>query len=138
MPPPQMTIFNAPSREECIARRERTNTPLQALMLLNEAEYLNAARHLALKMLTEPTTPAADRIGWIYETITAYEPTETQRELLLNLLADLETTYAGSPELAADLCGDAELPRHVSAEQLAAWTMVASGIYNLDLTKTKQ
>ncbi len=47
MPPPQMTILNAPSREACIARRERTNTPLQALLLMNEPEYLKAAQHLA-------------------------------------------------------------------------------------------
>ena len=76
MPPPQMTIFNAPSREECIARRERTNTPLQALLLLNEEEYLKAARRLAASALEADHGDAAKRVNLIYETITAQLPSE--------------------------------------------------------------
>jgi hypothetical protein len=138
MPPPQMTIFNAPSREECIARRERTNTPLQALLLLNESEYLKAARHLALTMFEQPLEGKSDRIEWLFETITAYEPSQADRKVLEELLSDLEALYADSPQLAGELCGDLELPQGLSADQLAAWTMLASSIYNLDLVKTRQ
>ncbi|MGY8687302.1 MAG: DUF1553 domain-containing protein, partial [Verrucomicrobiales bacterium] len=66
MPPPQMTILNAPSREACIARRERTNTPLQALLLLNEQEYVKAARHLAYQVLTQSESTSAERLDVIY------------------------------------------------------------------------
>ncbi|MCA9031875.1 MAG: DUF1553 domain-containing protein, partial [Planctomycetaceae bacterium] len=68
MPPPQMTILNAPSREECIARRERTNTPLQALLLLNETEYLKAARQLALNILTDSSISPENRFDAVVET----------------------------------------------------------------------
>ena len=63
MPPPQMTILDAPSREACIARRERTNTPLQSLLLMNEPEYLKAARHLAHNTIADRSLDAADRVG---------------------------------------------------------------------------
>ena len=135
MPPPQMTILNAPSREECTARRERTNTPLQALLLMNEAEYLRAARHLAAKILSGPEKKTTARIDAIYETITSQLPNSTEREAFLKLVTDLETLYAKSPDLATELVGKAG--QHPPAE-LAAWTMMASAVYNLDITKSRQ
>lgn len=138
MPPPQMTIFNAPSREECIARRERTNTPLQALMLLNETEYLKSSRHLSLQMLNQTELSDSERIDHLYECVTSYHPSAPQRESLLKLLGDLESTYKQSPDLSVELCDGVTLPETVSSEQLAAWTMLTSTIYNLDLTKTRQ
>jgi hypothetical protein len=138
MPPPQMTILNAPSREACIARRERTNTPLQALLLLNEAEYLKAARHLARQVLASENRPDPERITIIYETITSQLPSPEQLESLQSLLTDLQTIYAGKPELVNQLCGDESPPAGVTAAQWCAWTMVASAAYNLDITKTRQ
>ncbi len=138
MPPPQMTIFNAPTREECIARRERTNTPLQALIMLNESEYLKAARQLATNVLAEKGLDDGQRVDVIYETITACELSPSNRDSLIKLLADLRASYGKATDLAADLCGETELPGGVIAEELAAWTMLASTIYNLDLAKTRQ
>ena len=139
MPPPQMTILNAPSREECIARRERTNTPLQALLLLNEEEYLKAARHLASSVLDEKIqSDRAERINVIYETITSYLPSDTERKTLEQLVTDLESIYEESPELAAELCGEETFPAQVTPARCAAWTMLTSTIYNLDITKTRQ
>lgn len=137
MPPPQMSIFNAPSREECIARRERTNTPLQALLLLNETEYLKAAGHLAQKVLASESDNE-QRLNKVYETITTRLPDESAAKSLLSLASDLEAMYAESPELAVELCGEVELTNDTTVSQLAAWTMVASAIYNLDITKTRQ
>lgn len=137
MPPPQMSIFNAPSREECIARRERTNTPLQALLLLNETEYLKAARHLASHALATESDNL-QRLSMIYETITAQLPDQLIQKSLVTLVNDLEAMYAKSPELAAQMCADAKLTDGVTREQLAAWAMVASTVYNLDITKTRQ
>ena len=134
MPPPQMTILNAPTREECTARRERTNTPLQALLLFNEEEYLKAARHLAANILSN-SKETSGRIDAIYETITSQLPNSTERESFLKLITDLEALYRKSPDLAAKLIGDAK--EHPPAE-LAAWTMLASAVYNLDISKTRQ
>jgi hypothetical protein len=138
MPPPQMTIFNAPSREECIARRERTNTPLQALLLLNETEYLKASQQLAASVLGEHPGDSGKRIDLIYETITSHLPSDSERESLRKLLGDLETAYEQSPDKAAELCGECVVPAEVSCGQLAAWTVLTSTIYNLDITRTRQ
>jgi hypothetical protein len=138
MPPPQMTILNAPSREACIARRERTNTPLQALLLLNEQEYLKAARHLGLQVLGNSTAKRDDRLTMVYETITSALPDAQEKATLQKALADLIALYQGQPELAEQLCDGVESPPSVEAPELAAWTMLISSLYNLDITKTRQ
>lgn len=136
MPPPQMTILNAPTREACTARRERTNTPLQALLLLNESEYLRAARHLAHASLTEsPSLRTEQRIAWLYETITSHLPDAKETKALHEAFEELKTLYAATPELAIDLCEGVDTK---DASRLAAWTMVTSALYNLDVTKTRQ
>ncbi|MEZ5944493.1 MAG: DUF1553 domain-containing protein [Planctomycetaceae bacterium] len=138
MPPPQMTILNAPSREECIARRERTNTPLQALLLLNETEYLKAARQLALNILADESISSENRLDAMAETVTTQLPSDSERTAYQHLITDLTDIYSKSPELANQLCQGVELPDGVSAPELSAWTMLASTLYNLDVTKTRQ
>lgn len=138
MPPPQMTILNAPTREECTARRERTNTPLQALLLLNEAEYLRLASHLAREVLAQPNGTATKRIDAIYETITSQLPSVTERQSFLKLVTDLESLYRKSPKLADEMLGDQSPPEKNSRAELAAWTMLTSAVYNLDVTKNRQ
>jgi hypothetical protein len=137
MPPPQMTILNAPSREFCIARRERTNTPLQALLLMNELEYLKAARHLAREMIEDRSLSPADRLAVVYETITSKLPDAGETQEFLELVEDLETMYRDNTNLADDLCEGVALQKGVSSSELAAWTMLVSTIYNLDITKTR-
>jgi hypothetical protein len=128
LPPPQMTILNAPTRESCIARRERTNTPLQALLLMNETEYLKAARHFAERVLRENPK---DRLDFAYETITSQVPDEEEAETLQGLLEELKVSYEAKPELATSLTDGDNV-------ELAAWTMVINTLYNLDITKTRQ
>ena len=137
MPPPQMTILNAPSREACIARRERTNTPLQALLLMNEPEYLKAARHLAHATLADRSASASDRLAIVHETITSQLPDADEAETFLAMLTDLDAIYRADSSLAEQLCEDVALHDGVSAAELAAWTMLVSTIYNLDITKTR-
>ena len=135
MPPPQMTILNAPIRDACVARRERTNTPSQALLLLNEGEYIKAARNLALKTLALDKLDAAGRIEHAYETITSRLPDESERAILLELVADLRKSYNENPALAEEIC------RGVTTDEkprLAAWTVLVNAIYNLDITKTRE
>ena len=132
LPPPQMAILNAPSREFCTARRERTNTPLQALLLMNEPEYLAAARHLARTSLAEESDPAA-RLERIVETITSHLPDEEERAVLRSFTQETRELYAASPELTAELCGDEE-----PSAELAAWTLLVSAVHNLDRTRTRE
>ena len=137
MPPPQMTILNAPSREACIARRERTNTPLQALLLMNETEYLKAARHLAHETIADRSLSPADRLAAVYETITSRLPDADETETFLKMVEDLGTIYRDNSSLADQLCEGFQLHDGVSPADLAAWTMLVSTIYNLDITKTR-
>lgn len=139
MPPPQMTIMNAPIRDACISRRERTNTPTQALLMLNEPQYLLAARSLALIVLSDQELrQEEDRLKVAYETITSKLPDAEEVESLVNLLEDLETFYRLKPELADALCQGSQLPETISKFQLAGWSMVVSTLYNLDITKTRE
>jgi hypothetical protein len=137
MAPPQMTIFNAPTREACTARRERTNTPLQALLLLNEKEYMKAARHLASRLMENKEINDRERLSQIYETITSRELDETELKNLLQLKKDLENMYAKDFDSAKALTEGTVLKSDNQIIQLASWTIIANTIYNLDITKTR-
>ena len=137
MPPPQMTLLNAPNRDACIARRERTNTSSQALLLLNETEYLKAARALAQKTMTQKLDSDEARLAFAYETVTAQLPDDRERAILLPLVKNLRTRYIAEPALAAKLCEGLDLPADAQA-QLAAWTVLVNTLYNLDITKTRE
>ena len=134
LPPPQMTILNAPTREACIARRERTNTPLQALLLMNEPEYMRAASQLAAKTLKQP---ANQRVAFAYETITSQLPDDEDAATLSKAVEDLKRLYGEKPELAESLVG-AQTIEGVARAEHAAWTMLINALYNLDITKQRQ
>lgn len=130
-PPPQMSTFDAPSRESCTARRERTNTPLQALVLLNETQYVEAANRLAKRMLAVDGLSSVDQqASWLFETVTCRFPSDRELQELVALLNDMKTYYASQSDLAAKL-GD------TSDASEAAWTIVASTILNLDEVVSK-
>jgi hypothetical protein len=125
-PPPQMATFDAPSRESCTARRERTNTPLQALLMMNETQYVEAAQHLAKRALAvERFKDDAERIEWLFQTVTARMPSELESSQLQSLLQDTAAYYNQDPTLATKLVG-------TSDDEEAAWTIVASTLLNLD------
>lgn len=136
MPPPQMTILNAPIRDACIARRERTNTPAQALLLLNESQYLKAARHLAQHTLAQPKLDTDARLAFAYESVTGQLPDEKETQILRTMVDDLVKKYRATPALAAELCKDVKLDSDDARAELAAWTIVGNVLYNLDITKT--
>ena len=118
-PPPTMSIFNAPNRETCIARRERTNTPLQALVLMNEEQFFDAARKLAAKTL-EAETGDADRLNHAFEKLTARPCTTQEMQLLLSSLEGFRKYFKGAPD-----------------PELRAWTLVMNSLMNLDIVKNK-
>jgi hypothetical protein len=138
MPPPQMTILNAPIRDACIARRERTNTPSQALLLLNESEYLKAARNLAQNLLALKHDPATHRLDFAYETVTSKLPDERERAILSALLDNLLEGYLTNPALADEICSGVNLEDAEKKAKLAAWTVFVNTLYNLDITKTRE
>jgi hypothetical protein len=119
-PPPTMSIFNAPNRETCIARRERTNTPLQALVLMNEEQFFDAARKLATRTL-EAEVGDADRLNLAFERLTARPCTTKEMQLLLASLEGLRKHYQDAPD-----------------SELRAWTLVMNSLMNLDIVKNKQ
>jgi hypothetical protein len=138
MPPPQMTILNAPIRDACVARRERTNTPTQALLLLNEGEYLKAARSLARKALEVEATDVSKRLAFAYETVTSKLPDEKERQLLSDLVRNLQKNYLEQPALADAICQGVNVGDGQKKAQLAAWTVLVNALYNLDITKTRE
>ena len=138
-PPPQMTTFDAPSRESCLVRRERTNTPLQALLMLNEPQFIEAARALAERTLRERGRGADDRLAYMFRLVASRSPDTKDLAELSAALSDLTAHYTKEPEAAKQLIAAGETrpdPRFDPAE-LAAWTMIGNVILNLDEVITK-
>ena len=138
-PPPQMTTFDAPSREACQVRRERTNTPLQALLLMNEPQFIEAARGLAERVLRDDRYSTDDRLTAMCRIITSRRPDTKDLAELRSTLEDLTAHYKSQPGAAKQLLATAEAAPgpHEDAARLAAWTMIANVILNLDEAITK-
>ncbi len=139
VPPPTLSTFDAPDREKCTVRRARTNTPLQALILMNDPTYVEAARNLAEHVLKTESDDTA-RLTLAYRRATAREPSANEKDVLLTFLHQQAEDYRMNPDAAAELLGVGEAPydAHLDKEQLAAWTMLSSTILNLDETITKE
>jgi hypothetical protein len=137
-PPPALATFDAPDRETCTVRRARTNTPLQALVLLNDPTYVEAARKLAERLMNEAGSRDA-RIALAFRLATARPPRPAERALLVALFEKSLTDYRAQPQAAMKLLQVGEAPRGegLDVTELAAWTMVASTILNLDETVTR-
>lgn len=140
--PPSMLLFDAPNREVCTIKRSRTNTPLQALSLLNEVTFVEAARKLAVRMLTQGGDSDEDRLVFGFQLVTTRQPTSEERQLLLAGLQQDRERFAQHPEAAAELLnvGKSEV---VSDAQLtpaehAAWTLTANVLLNLDEVVTRE
>jgi hypothetical protein len=139
VPPPELSAFDAPDREKCTARRIPTNTPLQALVLLNDPTYVEAARVLAERGFGEGPAETRARIGWIFREATSRRPSPEETRVLVELLERRLEHYRQKPAEAAQLIAiGASQPAKVDPSELAAWTTVASTILNLDETITKE
>jgi len=137
-PPPQMSTFDAPDRETCTVRRPRTNTPLQALVLLNDPTYIEASRKFAERLLNR-TGSDADRVAWAFRLATARIPSAQEKAILLRVLEQQRAHYQANRQAAEELLATGEAPRDLTldAAELAAWTLLSSTILNLDETVTK-
>ncbi len=138
-PPPSMTVFDAPSREQCRARRERTNTPLQALVTMNDPQYFESARQLGYRILHEGGAADSARLAYGFKLVTSRAPIEKEQAILKKTFDDLKSRYVADPEAAkkAITVGESKVPAEVPAVELAAYTMLASLLLNLDESVTK-
>ena len=139
-PPPQMSTFDAPSREVCAVRREQTNTPLQALLLMNDPQYVEAARHFAVRILSESEGDVQQRVAWAFERAVARPPSPQELAELVSVYNDISTTYHTDQDAAEALITIGESPPQpqYEASELATWTMVANVIFNLDQFLSKE
>jgi len=132
-PQPSLLAFDAPSREECTGQRVRSNVPQQALVLLNDATYVEAARAFATRILRDGGPSVASRLRFAYARALQRAPTPGEQEILEALLGKARSEFEADPEAAARLVatGQAATPLDVPAPVLAAWTQVARTILNL-------
>ncbi len=138
--PPSMQVFNASSREYCTVREARTNTPLQALNLMNDVTYIEAARMLAERMMIEGGTQAVDRIAWAFRLATSRWPDDAEKQVLLANHHSQFAYFRGDPAEAEKLLavGEKRNSRELDRVELASYTATASLILNLDEVITKQ
>ncbi len=136
---PTFATFDAPSREVCVSRRPRTNTPLQALAALNEPTLLEAARVFAQRVLTQGGERPEDQIKFAFRSCVGREPTRSEKQRLLAFLDQELKGFQDDAKSAGQLVnvGSAPRPAYMDARKLAAWMMVANALFNLDETLTK-
>jgi hypothetical protein len=133
-PPASMDILNAPSRETCTVRRERTDTPLQALVTLNDPQFVEAARHLAQAALKDGGTTPEGRIDFMARRLLARPFRAEEAKVVRASLDELVSFYKGHAEDAKKLLavGESKADPTMDAASLAAWTMLANELMNLD------
>lgn len=138
-PMPNMLIFDAPSREKCVIQRARTNTPLQALVMLNDPQFVEAGRALAERLIKEGGADPASRIDLAYRLATARPATEREQTVVQQLLEDQRKRFTANPEGAKEYLAVGESPRDESIDPIehAAWMVIAQTILNLDESLTR-
>ena len=139
VPPPELNTFDAPDREKCTARRTTTNTPLQALVLLNDPTYIEAARAFAERDLKSAGPNETDRIKYAFRLATDRDPSPQEINILDGLYKKQYAHYSTDKAAADKLLsiGESKRDPKLDASELAAWTLVTSTILNMDESVTK-
>lgn len=138
--PPHMQIFDAAGREMCSMRQEKTNTPLQALAMLDDTTFVEAARFLAQRMILEGGDRSADRIRYGFKLLLAHEPNGRKEQVLLGALNDYQSHYIHHEDEATKLLavGDSRSDSAIPEPELAAYTTLASVMLNMDEALTRE
>ena len=138
VPYPSMATFDAPSREACTLRRQPTNTPLQALVTLNDPAYIEFAQGFAIRVLTESKGTDRQRAAWALENATLQKPTSKQIDAVVALLTAERTRLSKDMESAKQLADPTAhpLPKNLDIVDAAAWTVTSNVILNLDQVLT--
>jgi len=137
--PPNMDVFDAPVRDSVCTRRQRTDTPLQALITMNDVQWIEAARALAERVIKEAGPKPETRIDRMSEILHSHDPSPKTLAVLEGSLNQMEKHYAADPKAAKALVHDGESKPegHVPEPELASWTMIANEMMNLDETLNK-
>jgi len=138
-PPPYMMTFDTAGRETCFVRETRTNTPIQALNLLNDVTFVEAARHLAERVLKDQADDR-ERVSLAFSRALSRPPVAPEVQMLLENVAAQRTYFAANPQAAEELLkvGDSPFDKDLSAAELASYTMLANLLFNLDEFVSKQ
>jgi hypothetical protein len=138
VPPPNMVTFDAPNREICTIYRASTTTPLQALVLLNDVQFVEASRAFAERIVNQRMNEA-NGLRWAFEECVARQPTEAELTVLTSALQRERARYASNPTAAEEYLANGESPRDqkISAPEHAAWSQVAALLLNLSETITR-
>jgi len=138
-PPPTMLTLDAPTREVCTARRARTNTPLQALAIMNDPQFVEASRFLAQRVLKEAGPDLNARLDLVFKIAVARIPRDEERAVMANFIEQQGVAYRAAPEEAAKLLaiGDTAPDATLDPVDLATWSALASMLLNLDETMSK-
>jgi hypothetical protein len=130
---PSLAAFDAPSREESTCERNNSNIPQQALVLLDDPTYVEAARVFAARIVHEGGAAPADRIDWAFQTALNRKPRSQEAQLLSDLYRKHLDEYSKDPASAEKLVqtGQAPVPKDMNLAELAAWTSVSRVILNL-------
>ena len=132
-PPPTMQIFDAPNRDSCAVSRDRTNTPLQALLTMNDVQFVEAARHMAVRAIRRQRLDH-DRIEYLFRLVVSRPPTQHESAVLGDSITRFRDLYRQQPDLAGELIdvGESPAPADPVPAELAAWTMLCNQLMNLD------
>src|SRR5262249_37655133 len=133
-PPASLDIFNAPSREVCTVRRERTNTPLQALVTLNDPQFVESARLLAQRALEQGGETNEQKIDYISQRLRGRSFRSDELAVVQTSLFKLNAYYQSNPDEAVRLLsvGESKAEPALAPATLATWTMLANELMNLD------
>ncbi len=133
-PPPSLLMLDAPTREFCTIKRAATNTPLQAFVLWNDEQFVEAARVLAQRTLAETSADESAKLTTMFRRCTSRAPAPDELAALREALTAFRERYSSDAQAAAKLVeiGESMTPTELDARELAAWTMVANALLNLD------
>jgi hypothetical protein len=135
-----MTTFDAPSREVCLAARERTASPLQAMVLLNDPQFVEAARVLAQKLIHEHSSDVAARVRTAFRLTTGREPKPRECDVLRKLYVEERGRFAAAPQSATEYLRIGETPPDETLDRAdhAATTAVVQALFSYDECVTKR
>ncbi len=138
-PPPFMTNFDGPNREQFCTRRERSNTPLQALQLMNDVQHFEAARKLAERVMKEGGASDADRVQFLFRTVLSRLPGRVDEEIVLEALQNQRQHFLAAPENAEKVLqnGESKADTSLPVQELAAWAMTCNLVLNMDETVSR-
>ena len=139
-PQPALMAFDTPSREKCVLKRQRTNTPMQALITLNDEQFVEASRVFAERILKSDRTDFNDRLDYAFELATSRPSDDLRRNVLKSTYDEQLALFQKEPERAKQLIavGDSKPDASIDPVEHATWTLLASMILNLDETLNRE